>query len=85
MQTHYANHPSEWVGYHRFPGQVGSFEVFWDDADEANGHARNFDGDGNKVEPGWYWWACFPGCLPDGEASGPFKTAKEAYDDAMQG
>lgn len=31
---------------------------------------------------GWYWWACFPGCLPDGEANGPFDTMQEAYKDA---
>ena len=36
-----------------------------------------------EQDTGWYWWACFPGCLPDGEPSGPFKTAKEAYNDAM--
>lgn len=33
------------------------------------------------VEPckaGWYWWFCFPGCLPDSEPSGPFKTENAA-------
>ena len=74
-------------GYHQFTSEVGEdeygcFEVFYDDADEANGHARNFDGDGEPVQAGWYWWACFPGCLPDGDPSGPFATAKEAFDDA---
>lgn len=32
--------------------------------------------------PGWYWQACFPGCLPDGSAMGPFKTEQEAMQDA---
>lgn len=32
--------------------------------------------------PGWYWQARFPGCLPDGEASGPFQTEAEALADA---
>ncbi len=27
---------------------------------------------------GWYWWPCFPGCLPDGEPVGPFVTEAEA-------
>ncbi len=27
---------------------------------------------------GWYYWFCFPGCLPDSEASGPYKTEEEA-------
>tara|TARA_R100001244_G_scaffold112878_1_gene83544 strand:- start:1747 stop:2088 length:342 start_codon:yes stop_codon:yes gene_type:complete len=32
----------------------------------------------NPTEAGWHWWACFPGCLPDGDATGPFKTEVEA-------
>lgn len=31
---------------------------------------------------GWYWWACFPGCLPDGEAAGPFKSERAARRDS---
>jgi hypothetical protein len=31
---------------------------------------------------GWFWWSCFPGCLPDGPAIGPFKTKQEALEDA---
>lgn len=34
-------------------------------------------------EPGWYYWACFPGCLPDGPAVGPFPTENEAIDDCV--
>jgi hypothetical protein len=41
------------------------------------------DKDGNCFETGWYWWACFPGCLPDGEPMGPFKTEAEALEDAQ--
>ena len=33
---------------------------------------------------GWFWWSCFPGCLPDGPAMGPFSTKQEALADAMQ-
>ena len=33
---------------------------------------------------GWFWWSCFPGCLPDGPAIGPFKTRAEALADAQQ-
>lgn len=36
-------------------------------------------------EPGWYWWACFPGCLPDGDPIGPFDTEAEALADAREG
>lgn len=34
---------------------------------------------------GWYWWACFQGCLPDGDPIGPFETEQEAIDDAQEG
>lgn len=37
---------------------------------------------GETVEPGWYWWPCFPGCLPDGDAVGPFQTERDAVEDA---
>src|SRR5512147_1800821 len=33
----------------------------------------------------WYWWSCFPGCLPDGEPNGPFETEEEALADAREG
>ena len=32
---------------------------------------------------GWYWWACFPGCLPDGPPQGPFTTEAAAVADAQ--
>jgi len=31
---------------------------------------------------GWYWWVCFPGCLPDSEPMGPFASEAEALADA---
>jgi hypothetical protein len=37
------------------------------------------------AQPGWYWWSCFPGCLPDGDPSGPFATEAEALADARGG
>ncbi len=39
-------------------------------------------GDGEHLPGGWYWWACFPGCLPDGDPIGPFTTRAEAEIDA---
>jgi hypothetical protein len=32
---------------------------------------------------GWYYWSCFPGCLPDGEPNGPFNSEKEAIKEAQ--
>ena len=38
--------------------------------------------DHGGLEKGWYWWSCFPGCMPDSEANGPFDTQEEALEDA---
>ena len=38
--------------------------------------------DGTPLEPGWYWWSCLPGCLPDSEPTGPFDSEQEALEDA---
>ena len=32
---------------------------------------------------GWYHWPCFPGCLPDGEPTGPYATEAEAIEAAQ--
>jgi len=34
--------------------------------------------------PGWYYWFCFPGCLPDGEPFGPFNSEKDAVRDMYE-
>jgi len=31
---------------------------------------------------GWYWQACFLGCLPDGDPMGPFNSEVDAMEDA---
>jgi hypothetical protein len=36
----------------------------------------------NEIEGGWFYWSCFPGCLPDGAPVGPFKSQPEALADA---
>lgn len=42
------------------------------------------DGDGEMMGEGWYWWACFPGCMPDSDPCGPFDTEAEAIADAQE-
>jgi hypothetical protein len=37
-----------------------------------------------SAKAGWYWWSCFPGCLPDSEPMGPFETEAEAIADATE-
>lgn len=57
-------------------------EVFYADAGDFGGE---FDPAGGEEvnEAGWYWWSCFPGCLPDSEPMGPFATEAEALADAQ--
>jgi hypothetical protein len=43
----------------------------------------NYDGD-IEMDEGWYWWYCFPGCLPDSEPMGPFGTYQEAVASAKE-
>ena len=38
---------------------------------------------GEYLEPGWYYWYCEPGCLPNSEPIGPFASetlALEAFE-----
>jgi hypothetical protein len=67
--------------------EYGSFEVFKLDKQDIEqwNHDQDIEAvmDGTPYTPGFYWWACFPGCLPDGEASGPFATEDEAIADAQ--
>ena len=69
-------------GYHSFHAEdtqepYGSFEVFWNDGNDLEG------GSSDEMAPaGWYWRACCPGCMPDGEPSGPFASSQQAHEDA---
>jgi hypothetical protein len=69
----------------------GSFETFeWTlaDAEQESPHEWDALGLPDDIEPadrvGWYWWACFPGCLPDGEPMGPFESEQAAIEAANQ-
>jgi hypothetical protein len=60
-------------------------EVFYAEAGEwtldENGECDDLDEDDEGVqenEAGWYYWYCFPGCLPEGDAQGPYATEEEA-------
>jgi hypothetical protein len=34
------------------------------------------------MEAGWYWWTCFPGCMPESDPHGPFDREDDAITDA---
>lgn len=38
----------------------------------------------NGIEGGWFYWFCFPGCMPDSSAMGPYKTKQEAINAARE-
>jgi hypothetical protein len=59
------------------PHALPDIEIFW-----ADGTTR--DNDGEWMPRGWYWWTCFPGCLPDSEPCGPHATEAEALAEAQE-
>lgn len=86
-----------YAGYHQFRSEptatdyvgdpptetYGSFEIFWHDGAGEPGSARSDDEEDFEPQPaGWYWRAYFPGCVPDGEPSGPFASSRQALQDA---
>jgi hypothetical protein len=34
--------------------------------------------------PGFYYWFCIPGCMPDSEPNGPYATEEEALEAARE-
>ena len=64
------------------PGALPDCEVFYRTALE-NAVDAWLTEDGEALPAGWYWWACFPGCLPDSDPFGPFETEQEALADAQ--
>jgi hypothetical protein len=59
-------------------------ETFYVSPLEVNYNIENLDhaDDYTVTTPGWYYWSCFPGCLPDSDPVGPFANEKEALSDA---
>jgi hypothetical protein len=47
-----------------------------------NGHVTEamFDAmiEEEGITGGWFYWYCFPGCMPDSDAYGPYDIRKEA-------
>ena len=64
------------------PHALPDVEVFYHDATNPLGEFSLATDEG-IMPSGWYWWPCFPGCLPDGDPIGPFNTEAEALADAQ--
>jgi len=79
---------SSHAGYHQFHADetqvaYGGFEVFWFDRDSQLAKlVAEWNCDQESLESGWYWWACLPGHMPDGDAIGPFASSQQAHEDA---
>ena len=56
--------------------RYGSFETEY--------HSGGQLGDLGEYPRGWFWQACFPGCMPDGDPSEVFATEAEAICDALE-
>lgn len=77
------------------PYALPDIEVFWHEhakrelcalnaGDKAELYGECItDDEGDCLGSGWYWWTCFPGCLPDSEPFGPFETYEAALTDAQ--
>jgi hypothetical protein len=60
-----------------------------DTGDREVGHRATGDSCCNgktyvRAESGWWYWYCFPGCLPDSDPIGPFASEDEALTDARE-
>ena len=78
------------MSYHQFTNDetgeaYGSFEVFAVSPMEVAYNRQNADhaNEHTVFEAGWYWWPCFPDCLPDGDPIGPFDSEQQATTDAI--
>jgi hypothetical protein len=81
MSQHYSD-PKRENDPHALP-DLETFYVSESDVTHYGDHELLDNGEA-ITEAGWYWWACFPGCLPDSEPNGPFKTEEEALENARK-
>ncbi len=66
------------------PYALPDSKVFYNDSTDPD-CVGNGDQEDGPLATGWHWWPCFPGCLPDGDPSGPFKTEELAIADCRDG
>jgi hypothetical protein len=71
-----------WHTFEAYDGsEYGSYEAFYLGNDGSTYGRHYLDSEtGEPIVSGWYWWACFPGCLPDSEPDGPYATEREAIE-----
>lgn len=62
---------------HALP-DVETFEI-------VEGDTTHLDDEGTPLPVGWYFWFCFPGCMPDSEPDGPYESEEAAIAAAREG
>jgi hypothetical protein len=62
--------------------QDSTSDTGWVSFDFVMGGTMREDTDPSLWE-GWYWQACFPGCLPDGDPMGPYASEAECMEAAQ--
>lgn len=65
------------------PHTLPDCEVFYVTAKEAARNAAELAVSDEREglimdEPGFYYWFCFPGCMPDSDPTGPFESEAAA-------
>ena len=62
-----------------------SLEIFYSDVKDQTAETCFWNREDNEpVGSGWFYWHCFPGCLPEGDPMGPFDTEDLAQKDAIE-
>ena len=63
------------------PMSLPDVEVFYSDVSEQTPDTVFYNEyDDEPYGSGYFYWYCFPGCLPDSSPFGPFETEQEAID-----
>jgi hypothetical protein len=64
-------------------------EVFYMSGKDMRGYGKDsvwyLPEDKCYMKPGYYYWFCFPGCMPDSDPIGPFDGYESAMADAQEG
>jgi hypothetical protein len=65
------------------PHALTNVEIFYISRSSIDHMEAGTEDEGSFCGPGWYWWASFPGCIPDSDSYGPFDTEADALTDAQ--
>lgn len=61
---------------------IANIEIFMMTAEDILSYGEDScwysEDDEAYLRPGWYWWYCWPGCLPDSDPRGPYSSYAEA-------